>query len=100
VRVHRLGETPVLEELDFDGTHVPPRDVLERLSPHLEDPIGLAPALLPDTRFFAFVMQGIDWERAGFRKVQTMSARAGDEEAPLPSAGISWAALAERYRLR
>ena len=43
-------------------------------------------------------MQGIDWQRAGFQKVQTIGTRAGDEEAPVPSAGISWAALAERYR--
>jgi hypothetical protein len=52
--------------------------------------------LSPDTRFFAFVMERIDWQRAGFRKVQTISARAGDEQAPLPSFGISWAVLAER----
>jgi hypothetical protein len=76
VRSHRLGETPVLEELDSKGAEAPP----------------------PDTRFFAFVMQGIDWQRAGFQKVQTIGARAGDEQAPVPSAGISWAALAERYR--
>jgi len=30
---HRLGETPVLEELDFDGSEVPTRDALERLGP-------------------------------------------------------------------
>ena len=54
----------------------------------------------PDARFFAFVMQGIDWERAGFRKVQTISTRAGDDQASMPSAGISWAVLAERYRRR
>ena len=29
VHVHRLGETPVLEELDFDGSEVPTRDALE-----------------------------------------------------------------------
>ena len=76
VHSHRLGETPILEELDLTGAEVPS----------------------PDTRFSAFVMQGIDWQRAGFRKEQTTSARAGDEQAPVPSAGISWAALAERYR--
>jgi hypothetical protein len=52
-----------------------------------------------DTRLFAFVMQQIDWERAGFRKVQTISVRA-DEQASLPSVGISWAELADRYRRR
>jgi hypothetical protein len=33
IRSHRLGETPVLEELDFKGTDVPPREILERLGP-------------------------------------------------------------------
>ena len=56
--------------------------------------------LSPDTRLFAFVMQQIDWQRAGFRKVQTISVRAGDEQASLPSVGISWAELADRYRRR
>ena len=100
VRPHRLGETPVLEELDFEGTEVPPRDALERLGPKVTDPVALVDALSPDCRFFAFVMQSIDWHRAGFRKVETISARAGDEQAPVPSVGISWAVLAERYRGR
>jgi hypothetical protein len=93
---HRLGETPVLEELDFKGTDVPSRDALEHLGPSKDDPIVLMHALSPDTRLFAFVAERIDWQRAGFRKVQTISARAGDEQAPLPSFGISWAVLAER----
>ena len=98
VHSHRLGETPVLEELDFKGAEVPSRDALERLGPKVKDPIAFAHVLSPDTRLFAFVMQRIDWQRAGFRKVQTISARAGDEQAPVPSVGISWAELAERYR--
>jgi hypothetical protein len=100
VHSHRLGETPVLEELAFEGTEVPSRDALERLGPKPDDPVALVNPLSPDTRFFAFVMQRIDWQRAGFRKVQTVSARAGDDQAPVPSAGISWAVLAERYRRR
>ena len=103
VRAHRLGESPVLEELDFDGTEVPARDVLERLGPRTNDPIAFVHALSSlssDTRVFAFVMKGIDWQRAGFRKVETISSRAGDEQASLPSSGISWAELAERYRRR
>jgi len=98
VRRHRLGETPVLEELDFDGTEVPARDALERLGPKVNDPVTLVHPLSSNTRIFAFVMQRIDWQRAGFRKVQTMTPRAGDEQAALPSSGISWAELAERYR--
>jgi hypothetical protein len=100
VRPHRKGETPVLEELDFEGTEVPSRDALEHVGPKVTDPVALVDPLAADARFFAFVMQGIDWRAAGFRKVQTISARAGDDEAPLPSAGISWAVLAERYRRR
>jgi hypothetical protein len=100
VRSHRLGETPVLEELDFEGAEVPSRDALEHVGPKVTDPVALVDALSPDTRFFAFVMKRIDWQRAGFRKVQTISARAGDDQAPLPNAGISWAVLAERYRRR
>jgi hypothetical protein len=100
VRSHRRGETPVLEELDFTGTDVPSRDVLERLGPKVNDPIVPVQSFSPETRFHAFISEGIDWERAGFRKVQTISARAGDEQGSLPSSGISWAVLAERYRLR
>jgi len=100
VRPHRLGESPILEELDFTGSEVPSPDALEHLGPKVQDPIALVHALSTDARFFAFVMERIDWQRAGFRKVQTISARAGDEQAPLPSYGISWAQLAERYRLR
>jgi hypothetical protein len=100
VRSHRLGEAPVLEELDFDGTEVPSRDALERLGPKVKDPIAFMHVLSPDTRLFAFVNQHIDWQSAGFRKVQTIGPRAGDEQAMLPDSGVSWAALAERYRLR
>jgi hypothetical protein len=100
VHSHRLGETPVLEELDFEGAEVPSRDALEHIGPKVGDPITLPDPLSPDTRFFAFIMQRIDWQRAGFEKVQTISARAGDDQAPLPSSGVSWAVLAERYRHR
>jgi len=100
VLAHRRGETPVLEELDFDGIEVPTRDALERIGPKVTAPVALVDPLAPDMRFFAFVMQRIDWQSAGFRKVETISARAGDDQAPEPSAGISWAVLAERYRSR
>jgi hypothetical protein len=100
VRAHRLGESPVLEELDFDGAEVPARDALERLGPRVNDPITSVHPLSSDRRVFAFVMKGIDWQRAGFRKVETIPSRAGDEQASLPSSGISWAELAERYRRR
>jgi hypothetical protein len=100
VHSHRLGETPVLEELEFKGDEVPPRDALERLGPEVKDPIAPAHPLSSDTRLFAFVMQRVDWARAGFRKVETIGARAGDEQAPVPNVGVSWPELAERYRRR
>jgi hypothetical protein len=100
VHAHRLGETPVLEELDFDGSEVPARDALERLGPRVKDPITFKHPLESDTRFTAFVNQRIDWQHAGFQKVQTIGGRPGDEQALLPGTGVSWAALAERYRGR
>jgi len=100
VHAHRLGETPVLEELDFDGSEVPTRDALEHLGPRVKDPITFKHPLSSDTRLTPFANQGIDWEHAGFQKVQTIGGRAGDEQAPLPSTGVSWAELAERYRRR
>ena len=62
VHAHRLGETPVLEELDFDGTDLPARDALERLGPRVNDPISSGHPLSADTRFSAFVNQRIDWQ--------------------------------------
>jgi hypothetical protein len=100
VHAHRLGETPVLEELDFDGSEVPTRDALERLGPRVKDPIIFMHPLSSDTRLTAFVNQHIDWQHAGFQKVQTIGGRPGDEQAALPSTGISWAELAARYRRR
>lgn len=100
VRQHRRGESPILEQLDYEGTHVPQVETIETLGPTLRDPIPLVTALSPDTRFFAFVMQGVDWVAAGFRKVASIDARAGDPDAPLPSSGVSWAQVAERCRRR
>jgi hypothetical protein len=100
VRAHRLGDAPVLEELDFSGTEVPSREALERLRPKVEDPIAFVHALSRDTRLFAQIVDRIDWQRAGFQKVATVSVRAGDDQAPLPGFGLSWAELAERYRQR
>jgi len=55
VHAHRLGETPVLEELDFDGSEVPTRDALERLGPRVKGPIIFMHPLSSDTRLTAFV---------------------------------------------
>ncbi|MFN8518640.1 MAG: hypothetical protein U0667_04425 [Chloroflexota bacterium] len=100
VRSHRRGETPVLEELAWDGAGAPPPGVLAGLPPRSGRPLGLASPLDPDTRVSAFVMQGVDWEAAGFRKVGTIPARDGDATAPMPSSGVSWATLAEQFLRR
>jgi hypothetical protein len=100
VRAHRLGEAPVLEELDFNAREVPSRETIDRLGPRVEDPIAFVHALSRDTRLFAYIANGVDWQRAGFQKVETVSARPGDDQAPLPGFGISWAELADRYRQR
>jgi hypothetical protein len=100
VRSHRLGETPVLEELDFDGLEVPTAEGLARLGPRTADPITVMHVLSSETRLFAFVMAHVDWQRAGFEKVGSIAPRPGDDEATLPSSGIAWGELAERYRRR
>jgi hypothetical protein len=101
LRQHRLGETPVLEELDFRGAEVPSRDALDLLAAKTSDTIAWESDFSPDRRIFAFVAADrIDWQAAGFQKVDTISARPGDDEAPLPGQGVSWAALAESYRNR
>jgi hypothetical protein len=98
VRVHayRLGEYPVIEELNFDGSEVPTREALERLGPRVNKPIPLASR----TGLFAFVNQRVDWQHAGFQKVETIGGRPGDEQEGLPDSGISWVVLAERLRHR
>jgi hypothetical protein len=50
VHAHRLGETPALDELDFDGSEVPTRDALERLGPRVKDTITFMHPLSSDTR--------------------------------------------------
>ena len=66
----------------------------------VNDPISFKHPLSSDTRFLALVNQRIDWQQAGFQKVQTIGGRPGDEQAALPDTGISWAELADRYRRR
>jgi hypothetical protein len=101
VRQHRLGESPVLEELDYEGAEVPPHETLNRLDPKTEDTIAWADFISGDTRLHAFVSSDrIDWEAAGFRKAGSISIRPGDQEAPLPGYGVSWSTLAANYRER
>ena len=91
VLAHRRGETPVLEELDSNGSDVPSIDELERLQPRVENHINL----FGDHRFFIF--EGGGWEQAGFRKVATVAPRPEDEDAHVPESGRTWQALADRF---
>jgi len=52
----------------------------------------------PDARLFALPgLKNAGWKEAGFQKVATIPERAGDSESVLPSFGIRWSNLAERY---
>ncbi|HYU80648.1 MAG TPA: hypothetical protein VEK56_16780 [Vicinamibacterales bacterium] len=100
VYAYRLGEYVVIEELDFDGPEVPARDALERLGSRVNDPVTFVDRSAPDMRFFALVSQRIDWQHAGFQKVQTIGGSPRRRAGGLPNCGISWAVLAERLRRR
>jgi len=95
VHVHRKGETPCLEELQFSGTELPSLEILERLEARSEPSIAM---MSTDARLFALPgLKNAGWKEAGFRKVATIPARAGDSESGLPSFGTRWSNLAERY---
>jgi hypothetical protein len=95
VHVHRKGETPCIEELQFRGTELPSLEILERLEARVEPSIAM---MSPDARLFALPgLKNTGWKEAGFRKVATIPERAGDSESVLPSFGTRWSNLAERY---
>jgi hypothetical protein len=96
VHVHRKGENPCLEELQFSGTELPSVGVLEQLQAKIKDPIVM---MSPDARFFMLPdLKNAGWKEAGFQKVATIPERAGDSESALPSFGIRWSNLVARYR--
>ena len=93
VHVHRKGETPCLEELQFSGTELPSVEILERLEAKVERSM-----MQPDARLFALTsLKNAGWKEAGFQKVATIPERVGDSESVLPSFGTRWSNLAERY---
>jgi hypothetical protein len=98
VHVHRKGENPSLEELQFSGAELPSLEILERLEAKVKDSIAL---LSPDARFFALPdLKNAGWQEAGFKKVATIPERAGDSESAFPSSGVRWSYLVARYRRR
>ena len=98
VHVHRKGENPSLEELQFSGTELPSSRMLEQLPARVNASIAL---LSPDARFFALPdLKNAGWQEAGFKKVATIPERAGDSESVFPSSGIRWSQLVARFRQR
>jgi len=98
VHVHRKGETPSLEELQFSGTEVPSLGTLEELEAKVKDSIAM---MSPDARLFTLPdLKNAGWKEAGFKKVATIPERAGDSASALPSFGVRWSNLVARYRRR
>jgi hypothetical protein len=98
VHVHRKGETPCLEELQFSGTELPSLGLLEQLEAQVKDSNAM---IQPDARLFALPdLKNAGWKEAGFKKVAAIPERAGDSESVLPSYGIRWSYLVTRYRQR
>lgn len=94
VKKHRLGENPILEELQFRGSRVPSQERLDRLKPRVRGTI----ALFHEPRFSAFIAHDkIGWAQAGFRRVASFAPRSGDEEAQARS-GVAWTAIARALR--
>jgi len=98
VHVHRKGETPSLEELQYSGTELPSAEKLEQLEAKVQDSIAM---MSPDGRLLALPdPNNAGWREAGFRKVATIPQRAGDSESATPSFGTRWSNLVARYQKR
>ncbi len=56
--------------------------------------------MMPENgRLFALPdLKNAGWKEAGFRKVATITQRAGDSESALPGFGVRWSRLVARYR--
>jgi len=94
VKPHRLGETPILEEMQFRGSKVPSQKKLDGIKPKVKGSVGLR----REPRFSAFVAHDkVSWEQAGFRKEARFAPRSGDEEAHA-STGVAWSAIARVLR--
>ena len=94
VKTHRLGENPILEEIQFRGADLPSQKRLDRLEAKVKGTVEL----FAEARFSAFIAHDkVGWEQAGFRKVAYFAPRPGDEEAHA-SSGIAWTSIARALR--
>ena len=108
VRSNRYGDTPTLEELEFNGSGVPPAEIIRDLPAKKDNPFVDSTL---EARFEAmFDARDAGWKEAGFRKVANIPAREGDERGAGVQIGgdtgifsISsyfWSALARKYHRR
>jgi hypothetical protein len=91
-----MGETPILEELQFSGFELPSQSELDQLKAVVKSRIALG----SEPRFSAFIGSGpykLNWEQAGFRKAASFAPRPGDEEARADT-GVAWIEIARRLR--
>jgi hypothetical protein len=96
VKDYRVGEDPILEELQFRGSDLPTQSELDQLKAIGKSKIALG----GEHRFSAFIGNGpynLSWEQAGFQKVARFAPRPGDQEAEA-STGVAWIAIAGRLR--
>jgi hypothetical protein len=96
VKDHRVGEDPILEELQFSGSELPSQSDLDQLKAVVKSNIALG----SEPRFSAFIGPGpykLSWEKVGFRKVARFAPRPGDQQATA-NTGVAWIVIAERLR--
>lgn len=96
VKDYRVGEDPILEELQFSGFELPSQSELDQLKAVVTSNIALG----GESRFSAFIGAGpykLNWEQAGFLKVARLAPRPGDQEAST-NTGVAWIAIAGRFR--
>ncbi len=95
VQSDRYGESPTLEELEFDGPEVPPAEIIQQIPARIED----LSEFEENARFSAMLdAKNAGWKEAGFRKVANIPTRAGDEILGDSGCGIFWSGLAMLYR--
>lgn len=99
IESYRLGEIPILEELEFDGPEVPEVEIIEQLP--ARDLKKCGRVLWPDGPF-RVTDYGTDpgWSNAGFRKVAKIPTRLGDEtlKKSMVEIQLMWHGLAEEFQ--
>jgi hypothetical protein len=92
VRDWRLGETPILEEMQFRGSELPSQADLDQLKAVVKSKANP----FHEPRFCVY-SGSREWEQVGFRKLASFAPRPGDEQAS-PDTGLNWTGIAERLQ--